>query len=82
MTKLQGAGLSRRDVSVFTTETLSDVAPDALLTLLYARHSGAKNIFITERADSERKKWFKELFLMKKKGSQTLWMSADFAPQE
>ena len=80
ISKLTTAGVSRQNCFLFTTETLTDVAPDALLTLLYAKYCGRRNYLVTERADGERRRWFQELLKIDP-NVKTVWMTSDFRVQ-
>ena len=37
-----GAGVARENIKIFTTETFSEVAPDAFLTLLFSKYAGRR----------------------------------------
>ncbi|CAE7259700.1 BMH1 [Symbiodinium pilosum] len=77
---LQGAGVDRSQIFSFQTETSSDVAADALLTLLYSKHAGARNYLISETASTMRQQWFKELLVVNS-ACQTVWLSGDLKLQ-
>jgi hypothetical protein len=38
-----GAGVARENIKIFTTETFSEVAPDAFLTLLFSKYAGRRH---------------------------------------
>lgn len=78
--KLLAVGVARQDIFLFTTETMTEVAPDALLTLLYSKYAGRRNYLITERAEGERRRWFQELLTLDD-NVKTVWMNEDFQPQ-
>lgn len=37
------AGVARENIKIFTTETFSEVAPDAFLTLLFSKYAGRRH---------------------------------------
>ncbi|CAE7200813.1 BMH1, partial [Symbiodinium natans] len=58
---LQRAGVARSRIFTFETETTSEVAADALLTLLYSKHAGSRNYLISGSTWTARQQWFREL---------------------
>ncbi|CAE7276014.1 BMH1 [Symbiodinium sp. CCMP2456] len=66
----------------FQTETTSEVAADALLTLLYSKHAGPRNYLISSATERERQQCFRELLCLDE-SKKTIWLSGtDFEPQK
>lgn len=79
--KIAGAGVARENIKIFTTETFSEVAPDAFLTLLFSKYAGRRNYLITETAETPRRRWFEELLALTPTNQVTVWLGSDFQVQ-
>ncbi|CAE7942999.1 unnamed protein product [Symbiodinium necroappetens] len=82
LAELRGMQRGGRGCFQFQTETTSEVAADALLALLYAKHAGPRNYLISSATERERQQCFRELLCLDE-SKKTIWLSGtDLEPQK